>query len=122
MKTLRERLTFTLTAIAYLLFHLGMSPHSGSILTGTLIALLNVLPYEIGFTYIVVVFIRRTSGNRWPPWDRIARIFFTIGIISGLMYNLYSMGAREQERLKKTPTTLSSFHQDDNRTAPLHWA
>ncbi len=125
METLREKLTFILTALAYLLFHLGMAPGSGSIVTGTIMALLHTLPYEIGFTYIVVVFIRRTSGNRWPPWNRVARIFFTIGIIVGLMYNLYGIGAREQRRLKqlkKTPATLSSFRQDDNRKVPLYWA
>jgi len=122
MKTLLEKITFAISALAYLLFHLGWSPDSGSIVTGTLVALLNTLPYEIGLSYIIVAFIRYTSKGKWPPWDRIARIFFTIGIISGLMYNLYEIGAREQRRHRIKPPPVSSFLLDDNRTTPLYWA
>ena len=122
MKTLREKITFSLSAIAYILFHLGWSPDSGSIVTGTLAALLNTLPYEIGMAYIVVAFIRYISKGKWPPWDRIARIFFMIGIISGLFYNLYEMGAQEQKRQQVNPTSVSYFLQHNNRTTPLYWA
>lgn len=107
MKTFKEKVTFILTGLAYLLFHLGKMPDTGSIIMGTVTALATTLPFEIGFTYIVVVFIRRTSGGERPPWDRIMRIFFTIGILFGLIYNLYVMGAIEQQRVEKVKPTVS---------------
>lgn len=108
MKTFYEKITFILTALAYIVFHLGKMPDTGSILMGTLTALMNTLPFEIGLTYIIVVFIRRISGGKWPPWDRVLRIFFTIGILFGLIYNLYVRGAVEQERLEEKPNVSRS--------------
>lgn len=122
MKTLREKITFILTAGAYLLFHLGKTPSTGSVLSGTLTALANTVPFEIGMTYFILTLIRRASGGEWPPWDRILRIFFTVGIIFGLIYNLYVRGALEQQRLKKNKVTVSRFQADENRTRPLYWA
>ena len=111
-----------MTAGAYLLFHLGKMPSTGSILFGTLTALLNTLPFEIGLTIIVLLIIRRSSGGEWPPWDRILRIFFTVGIIFGLIYNLYVRGAIEQQRIEKEKITVSHCQGDDTRTVPLYWA
>lgn len=108
MQTFYEKITFILTALAYIVFHLGKMPDTGSIPTGTLTALMNTLPFEIGLTYIIVVFLRRISGGKWPPWDRVLRIFFTVGILFGLIYNLYVRGAVEQERLEKEPTVSRS--------------
>ena len=121
MKTVKEKITFTLTAIAYALFHLGKMPDTGSILMGTLTALSSTLPFEIAFTYLIVVFIRRTSGER-PPWDRILRIFFTIGILFGLVYNLYIMGAIEEQRKEKEKTTVSRSLPCDTQRVRLHSA
>lgn len=122
MKTSREKITFILTAGAYLLFHLGKSPSTGSVFTGTLSALLSTLPFEIGLTYFVLTFIRRSSGGVWPPWDRILRIFFTIGIIFGLIYNLYVRGIQEQERIEKEKVTVSRFLENDTPKAQWYWA
>ena len=122
MKTLKEKISFILTALAYLLFHLGKSPDTGSIMEGTLIALMNTLPYEIGLTYLVIVLIRRFTKGEKPPWDRILRIFFTIGILFGLIYNLYVRGAREQYRIEQEKINVSHSWVDDNRKVPLYWA
>lgn len=113
MKTFKEKVTFILTALAYVLFHLGKMPDTGSVVMGTLTALATTLPFEIGITYIIVVFVRRTAGGERPPWDRILRIFFTVGILFGLVYNLYVRGAIEQQRIEKEKTTVSrSFSHD----------
>ena len=122
MKTLREKISFILTGLAYLLFHLGKSPDTGSVLVGTMMALMNTLPYEIGFTYLVIVFIRRVSKGERPPWDRIARIFFTIGILFGLIYNLYVRGSIEQQRQEQEKVNVSRSWEHGNRTVPLYWA
>jgi hypothetical protein len=121
MHTLHEKITFVLTGMAYVLFHLGKAPGDGSLAVGTLTALMNTLPYEIGITYLIVVFIRRTTGQR-PPWNRILRIFFTVGIIFGLIYGLYVRGALEQQRLKGQQVTVTCREQDDSRKAPWCWA
>lgn len=122
MKTAHEIITFILTAGAYLLFHLGKTPSTGSYFTGTMTALFSTLPFEIGLTYFLVLFIRRTSGGIWPPWDRILRIFFTVGIVFGLIYSLYIRGIREQERLEKNKATVSCSRRDGSRTVPWYWA
>lgn len=122
MKTLREKITFCLTALAYVLFHLGKMPDTGSVVVGTTTALLNTLPFEIGFTYLIVAFIRRTTGGQWPPWDRILRIFFTVGIIFGLIYNLYVRGAVEQLEREQGGATVTRSWEDDSRKEPLYWA
>ncbi len=126
MTPLKEKITFILTALVYILFHLALLPgQDGGYrvdLTGTAMALSNTLPFEIGLTYLIVVFIRRVTRGDRPPWDRILRIFFTIGIIFGLVYNLYVRGAREQERLKQEKISVSRSWEDDTRKAPLYWA
>jgi hypothetical protein len=121
MKTLFEKVTFVLTGMVYVLFHLGKAPGNGSLAVGTLMALLNTLPYEIGITYLIVVFIRRTTGQR-PPWDRILRIFFTVGILFGLIYGLYVRGALEQQRQQGQQVTVTCSGRDDSRNAPWCWA
>lgn len=126
MKTLYEKITFILTALAYILFHLALSPVQDAgyriDLRGTLTALMNTLPFEIGLTYIVVVFIRRISDGKRPPWDRILRIFFTIGLLFGLIYNLYVRGAIEQQRLEVRKPTVSRSVHHGTRTARSHSA
>ncbi|MFZ5797104.1 MAG: hypothetical protein C4563_10875 [Desulfobulbus sp.] len=121
MQTLYEKITFVLTGLVYVLFHLGQAPGGGSLLVGTAMALMNTLPYEIGVTYLIVVFIRRTTGQR-PPWDRTLRIFFTVGILFGLVYGLYVRGALEEERRKSQEISATRCAPDDTRTIPWYWA
>ena len=101
MQTFRERFTLFLTAAAYLLFHLRLGPSAESIVTGTAAQLLTTVPYCIGFTWILVVIIRFIHKGKRPAWDRIARIFFTIGILFAFYFALYERNERvlqEQER------------------------
>jgi amino acid transporter len=130
MQTLREKISLILTGLAYLVFHLGTNSTIdnitlGSILSGTVEQLLTTAPYCIGFTFVFVVIIRSMHKGQRLPWDRIARIFFTIGIIFGFYFNLYNSGYRaEQERKKmeKKPAIESLLYRDDSPTRPLYWA
>ena len=124
MQTLREKISFILTGLAYMVFHLALDPDSSTFISvnGTIVVLLNTLPYEIGFTYIITLFIRRLSKNQWPPWDRIMRIFFTIGIIFGLIYGLYVRGAIEEERRKTREISATRLWEDDTPRQPWYWA
>ncbi|MBM9538036.1 hypothetical protein [Desulfobulbus alkaliphilus] len=89
MSTLREKISLMLTGLAYLLFHLRVGDEVGSTVMGTLYQLMLTVPYALGFTYIIAVIFRRAYGGVWLPWDRLFRIFFTIGILFAFFFALY---------------------------------
>jgi len=125
MKTFREKFTFTLTGLAWLVFHVRTGPDPGSILAGTLIQIMTIAPYSIGFTYILVILIRYFTGGATMPWDRILRIFFTIGIFFAFFFALYEYGDRA-EKLRKAqeenPPTVSRIYLNENQKVKLYWA
>jgi hypothetical protein len=125
MQTLREKITFVLTALAYLVFHIRTGPTMGSIISGTVEQLLTTAPYCIGFTFVLVAVIRYMHDGKRPAWDRIARIFFTIGILFAFYFSLYEYGDRAEQERKKSegkPATESQYFQHDNQKLPLYWA
>ncbi len=125
MQTLREKITFVLTALAYLVFHIRTGPTMGSIISGTVEQLLTTAPYCIGFTFVLVAVIRYMHDGKRPAWDRIARIFFTIGILFAFYFSLYEYGDRAEQERKKSegkPATESRYFQHDNPKLPLYWA
>jgi hypothetical protein len=102
MKTFREKITFALSAGVYLLFHLQLGPSAGSMIAGTVEQLLITAPYCIGCTWIMVAIIRFLHNGKWLAWDRIARIFFTLGILFGFYFALYDYNQRaHQEQLRQ---------------------
>ncbi len=130
MRTVREKISLVLTGLAYLVFHLGTNStvdniSLASVISGTLQQILTTLPYCLGGTFVALAAIRVAFKGQRPPWDRILRIFFTIGIILGFYFNLYNSGYRaEQERLKREnrPVTGSLIPRDESRTARSGWA
>ena len=88
MQKLKNFFSLFLVILAYLLFNLRFAPenlkHS---FTSTLVQLLTTAPFVAGLTILVVSFIQRSTGERLP-WDRIIRIYCTIGIIIGFFYGL----------------------------------
>ncbi len=124
MHPFKEKIRFVLTALAYVVFHLRTGPDLGTVVLGTLIQMLTTAPYCIGFTYILVVIFRHYAGGVWPPWDRILRIFFTVGIIFGLFFNLYEIGERAQKKEAASKPGISAVHflEDGNRKVPWYWA
>ena len=125
MQTLREKITFVLTALAYLIFHIRTGPTMGSMISGTVEQLLTTAPYCIGFTFVLVAVIRYMHDGKRPAWDRIARIFFTIGILFAFYFALYEYGDRAEQERKKTegkPVSESQYFRHDNPKLPLYWA
>jgi hypothetical protein len=115
MSTVREKITFILTALAYLLFHLRLGADAGAILAGTTYQVLLTAPYALGFTYIVAVVFRRLSGKGWLPWDRLLRVFFTVGILFAFFFALYehaSQGQPLEDRKLQTDFSVSRFFED----------
>ncbi|MCI5223118.1 MAG: hypothetical protein D3924_10695 [Candidatus Electrothrix sp. AR4] len=112
MKTFREKITFALSAFAYLLFHFKLGPSTGSMIAGTVEQLLTTAPYCVGFTWILVAVIRFLHNGKWPPWDRIARIFFTLGILFGFYFALYEYNnhmRQESPRQEREETVENIF-------------
>ena len=102
MKTLREKISLVLTVLAYLVFHLRLGSGIGATLAATFEQFLNTAPYCIGFTWVLVAVLRYMHDGTWPVWDRIVRIFCTIGILFGFYFALYEHGERgHKEQLEQ---------------------
>ena len=115
MSTLREKITFILTALAYVLFHLRLGANVDAILVGTTYQMLLTAPYALGFTYIVAVVFRRLSGQGWLPWDRLLRVFFTVGILFAFFFALYEYAAQGlplEDRELRDNSNVSRFLED----------
>ena len=88
MGTIKKNISLGLVVCVYLLFNLRYSPASLFVtVKSTLVQLLMTSPFVVGLTILVVSFMQRSSGERLP-WDRIARIYCTLGIIIGFFYAL----------------------------------
>ncbi len=114
MRTLREKISFILTALAYVLFHLRLGSNINATVMGTAYQMLLTAPYALGFTYIVAVVFRRLSGKGWLPWDRLMRVFFTVGILFAFFFALYeyaSQGLTPEEQAKKNPSTVERIYE-----------
>jgi magnesium-transporting ATPase (P-type) len=102
MKTMYEGITFVIAAAVYLFFHLRGGKTIGEMLTGTIMQLLTTAPYCIGFTWILTKMISYLHHGKELAWDRIARIFFAIGIFFGFFFALYENADHaENERLRQ---------------------
>ena len=115
MSTVREKITFVLTALAYLLFHLRLGADAGAMVKGTTYQILLTAPYALGFTYIVAVVFRRMTGKGWLPWDRLFRIFFTVGILFAFFFALYEyagQGKPMEDRKLHSDSSAARFFED----------
>ncbi|MDX2433810.1 MAG: hypothetical protein QNK14_04280 [Desulfobacterales bacterium] len=88
MHAIKKNISLVAVIITYLLFNFRYSPESFTYsIKSTLIQILITSPFVIGLTILVVSFMQRSSGERLP-WDRIIRIYCTLGIIIGFFYAL----------------------------------
>lgn len=96
MENLKDKVSFILVVLAYLLFNLRYAPGRGvDTLTATALQLLSTAPFAAGCTIFTVAILQRVSESR-PPWDRVVRIFCTYGILIGFIYALYEHASRGQ--------------------------
>ena len=58
-------------------------------LKATLWQLLQTIPFIVGITWMIVVFLQYMANGQKMPWDRRVRLFFAIGIMAGLLYGIY---------------------------------
>lgn len=120
MKTLREKVTFILTALFYLLCHLRLGPNLETVTVGTLYQMLLTMPYALGGTLVAQLVLAKLGGVRILPWDRLLRIFFTVGICFAFFLGLYEHGTKYQpdtEGLDAQPRILR-YLEGEGQSAP----
>jgi hypothetical protein len=86
MQGVKEKVSFYLTAAAYLLFNLRPSADLAVTVQSTLWQILQTAPYVAGATWFVIALLQYMSDGEKVPWERRFRLFFTIGIFAGLVY------------------------------------
>jgi len=88
MRKVKQNISLFSVILVYLLFNLRYTPESFTdSFKSTLVQLLTTAPFVVGLTILVVSFMQRSTGERLP-WDRIIRIYCTLGIIIGFFYGL----------------------------------
>jgi len=81
---------FSLAAviIVYLFFNFRYAPGSWiASIKATSMQLMTTAPYVAGLTILLVSVMQKMSGERLP-WDRIVRIYCTLGILIGFFFAL----------------------------------
>lgn len=105
-QTPRKILSLLVLAVLYLLINTDFTDYSqwdqglltekfaaGKTWTSNLLLyrfthLLRMIPLTAGATFLAAALLKNKKGD-WPQWDQILRIYFTIGILSGLLFGLY---------------------------------
>ena len=96
MSTIKKNISLGLVICVYLLFNLRYAPESlVTTVKSTLTQLLITAPFVVGLTILGVSFMQRSTGERLP-WDRIVRIYCTLGSMIGLVYALSEYWLRAQ--------------------------
>lgn len=89
MSGLRSKITFTASAVLYILFNLRIGADLTTTLQATGWQLLQTVPYVTGITYVIIALLQYMAGGERLPWDRRLRLFFAFGIIAGLLFGIY---------------------------------
>ena len=89
MSEFKEKLTFYTSAALYLLFNLRLGQDILTTARETVLQILATAPFVAGFTFFIVAFLQYAAGGKKMPWDRRIRLFFALGIMSGLLYGIY---------------------------------
>ena len=86
MSKFGKKISLAAVIAAYLLFNFRYAPDSlVASIKATLMQILTTAPYVAGLTILLVSVINKMAGDRLP-WDRIIRIYCTIGIFIGLFF------------------------------------
>ena len=96
MHAIKKNISLGIVIAVYLVFNFRYSPESFiHSVKSTLVQLLLTSPFVAGLTILVVSFMQRATGERLP-WDRIIRIYCTLGIIIGFFYALNEYWLKSQ--------------------------
>ncbi len=92
-----EKVRSVLTVLIYLVVHVRLAAAGGIDIGATLWQLLETAPFVASLTVAVALLLKTLAGStQWPPWDRLLRIYCTIGICWGFFTALYEHAVRGQ--------------------------
>jgi hypothetical protein len=86
MQSVKEKVSFCLTVAGYLLFNLRPAADLMVTVQSTLWQIVQTAPYVAGITWFVISVLQYMTDGAKVPWERRFRLFFTIGIFTGLVY------------------------------------
>jgi hypothetical protein len=86
MQSVKEKVSFYLTVVGYLLFNLRPSADLMVTVQSTLWQIVQTAPYVAGITWFIISVLQYMTDGGKVPWERRFRLFFTIGIFAGLVY------------------------------------
>lgn len=89
MQNIREKVTFYLSAVVYLLFNFRLGADVMGSLKATAWQILQTAPYVAGCAYVIIAMLQYMSGGEKVPWDRRLRLFFAMGILAGLVFAIW---------------------------------
>ncbi len=92
MQNLKEKVRFTISALLYLMFNLRLGSDLATTLKASGWQILQTAPYVAGMTYLVVSVLQYMGDGSKLPWDRRLRLFFAIGIMTGLILGIWEYG------------------------------
>ena len=89
MKEKSNVLSLLLLAGVYLGCSMRYFPGNGmKTAVETLLQLVTIAPLPGGATLILVNFLQRSAGQKMP-WDRIARIYLTLGVVVEILFGVH---------------------------------
>jgi hypothetical protein len=89
MQSIKGKVSFYLSAVVYLLFNLRLGTDGLTTLKATCWQIIQTAPYVAGVTYVFIALLQYMADGEKLPWDRRLRLFFTLGILAGLVYGIY---------------------------------
>ncbi len=89
MQNAKEKVSFYLSGLLYLVFNLRLASTLAESLTATMYQILRTAPYVAGATWVIISFLQYMADGEKMPWDRKLRLFFAIGIMAGLFFAIY---------------------------------
>lgn len=95
MDNVKEKIRFSVSALLYFIFNLRIGSDLQSSFEATVWQILQTAPFVAGFTYLIVSVLQYMGDGSKLPWDRRLRLFFAIGIITGLILAIWEYGGVE---------------------------
>ena len=92
MQNLKEKVRFTVSALLYLMFNLRLGADVPTTLKASGWQIIQTAPYVAGVTYLIVSVLQYMGDGSKLPWDRRLRLFFAIGIMTGLILGIWEYG------------------------------
>lgn len=89
MSEIKEKITFSISAVLYLLVNLRLGSNMMITATETGMQILQTGYYVVGITFVIVALMQYMAGGLSMPWERRFRLFFAVGIMVGLFNGIY---------------------------------